>query len=696
MRSRWGDSESREFVERHADVPEELALRVYSSRLIGAEPDLVLHGGGNTSVKSRARDLYGREVDVLHIKGSGWDLASIEPAGLPAVRLDDLARLRALDSLSDAMMVAEQRRALLDPAAPNPSVEALLHAFLPHRFIDHSHADAILALTDQPDGEARVRTLFGARVAWVPYVMPGFTLAKRAAEIYEKEPDVEGLVLEKHGLFTFSDDARTSYERHVALVDEAERHIAAQLEGRRPLDARPVVAMREPAEVAPLVRGALAAATGDPQRPLRRWVLEHRSSDEILHFAASELGPHLAAAAPITPDHVIRTKGPYLLIERPPYGDLATLGEQLRSEVEAYRERYREYFERNVAAKGITRTMLDPEPRIVVLPGVGLFAAGQTRKAARIAADIAEHTVKTQIWASAIGQYDALSEPDLFDMEYWSLEQAKLGRAAPAALAGQVALVTGGAGAIGEGVAQVLLEAGAQVVLLDVNREGLRAAKDRLDSESCEICECDVSDEIDIARGLVFAKEQFGGVDLVVANAGIARTGRLEDLELDEFQQALDVNLSGTFLTLREGLRHMKLQGTGGNIVILSSKNVFAPGAEFGAYSASKAGGHQLGRIAALEGAEAGVRVNMINADAVFGDAHNPSGLWQEVGPARARARGLELSELPEFYRQRNLLKARITPRHVGNAVLFFATEQTPTTGAALPVDGGVPDAFPR
>ena len=695
MESRWSDADAGEFRARYAACGEALALRLYTSRLIGADPELVLHGGGNTSVKSQAQDLFGRAIDVIHVKGSGWDLASIEPAGLPALRLEPLVALRALDALSDELMVAEQRRALLDANAPNPSIETLLHAFLPARFVDHSHADAILALTNQPDGAQRVRALFGERVAWVPYVMPGFALAKRAAEIFEKNPAVEGLVLEKHGLFTFGDDARTSYERHVELVGIARALIASKTEDRRPLDARPVVAMREWFEVAPVVRGALAVASGDPDRPWRRVVLEHRSSDEILHFAAAEQGPELAAAAPITPDHVIRTKGPYLFVERPPYGSLEAFRAKLREEIESYRGRYTQYFQRCVAAKGVTRTMLDPTPRVLVLPGIGLVAAGETRAAARIAADIAEHTVRAKIWASALGQYEGLPEGDLFDVEYWSLEQAKLGKSAVPPLAGQVALVTGGAGAIGEGVARELANAGAQLLLVDVDEERLEATRARVGA-GCEAFRADVADEGDVRDAFRHAAALFGGVDLVVVNAGIARAGALADLDLADFEAACDVNLKGAFITLREALFHLRLQGTGGNVVVVSTKNVFAPGAEFGAYSASKAGAHQLARVAALEGAAFGVRVNLVNADAVFGGPENPSGLWREVGPARAAARGLAPEELEAFYRDRNLLKSRVTAAHVGRAVLFFARQETPTTGAVLPVDGGLPEAFPR
>lgn len=696
MEGLWSDDEARAFRERFSDAGEGLALRLYTSRLLGSDPELVLHGGGNTSLKSTARDVYGDEIDVLYVKRSGADLASIDPSGLPPLRLEPLRRLRELDALDDLAMVGELQRALLDPGAGSPSVETLLHAFLPQRYIDHSHADAILALTNQPDGEARIAAVLGERVGWVPYTMPGFGLAKLAAEVLDKNPEVEGLVLEKHGLFTFGDDARTSYERHIELVALAKRAILEQIGDRRPLDARPVVAARELHEVAPLVRGALAEATGDADRPQRRWVLEHRSNDMILHFAASELGPFLAAAPPITPDHVIRTKGPWLFVERPPYGDLPALAERLRADVESYRAAYREYFRRNTEAKGVERTPLDPTPRVVVLPGLGLFAVGDSRRAARIAADIAEHTVTTKIWAASIGHYDGIDEGDLFDMEYWSLEQAKLGKAARAPLAGQVALITGGGGAIGEGVARRLVAAGAHVVLVDIDAERLAAVASRIDADVCETFQADVSDEVDVAEAFQRAIERFGGIDLVVPNAGIARAGALAELELEDFEQAAAVNLRGTFLTLREALAHMKLQGTGGNVVLVSTKNVFAPGAEFGAYSATKAGAHQLARVAALEGAGDGIRVNMITADAVFGTDENPSGLWREVGPARAQARGLEPAELPEYYRERNLLKLCVTPDHVGNAVVFFATQQTPTTGATLPVDGGLPDASPR
>jgi NAD(P)-dependent dehydrogenase (short-subunit alcohol dehydrogenase family) len=429
-------------------------------------------------------------------------------------------------------------------------------------------------------------------------------------------------------------------------------------------------------------------------------VLEHRSSDQILHFAAAEQAPMLAASPPITPDHVIRTKGPYLFVERPPYGNLDALATRLREEIDAYRTAYAQYFERNVAAKRVTRTMLDPTPRVLVLPGIGLVAAGESRKAARIAADIAEHTVRTKIWASSIGQYEGLSEGDLFDMEYWSLEQAKLGKAAEKPLARQVALVTGAAGAIGVGIGLELARAGAHVVLTDVDEKGLEKARERIakvaGSLGCVACRMDVTDEVSVAAGFALACRTFGGVDIVVPNAGIAHVSPLADTEARAFERVIDVNLGGYFLTMREAARVFRAQGTGGNIVINASKNVFGPGADFGAYSASKAAGHQLGKVAAIELAPLGVRVNMINADAVFSEGETPSGLWQEIGPDRARSKGIAPDQLEAHYRERNLLHAEITGAHVGRAVVFFASNATPTTGATLPVDGGVAAAFPR
>src|SRR6266404_1734755 len=705
MESHWSDREAAELVARLAPRwGEDLALRVYTSRLIGRDPDLVLHGGGNTSLKGTVTTLVGERVEALFVKGSGWDLAAIEPPGLPAVDLVHLRKLRALHELSDEEMVNQLRTHLFDAGAPNPSVETLLHAFLPHRFIDHTHADVALVVTNQPrEAAAMVREAFGPRWAIVPYVMPGFALAKLAAEVYERDPSAEGLVLMNHGLFTFADDARTAYERMIAGVDRAERFVHARA-CTRPSPgrgARPEVPPAEAAaRLAPVLRGALAEATGDADRPWRRMILEHRASEETLDILAGPDAARIADANPLTPDHVIRTKGPALLLPGDlPLDDAKALRERLDAVVATYRAAYDAYFEANRQRARTRVTKLDSFPRVVHVPGVGIVAAGRTKQEARIAADIAEHTLRAKALAGAIGRYAALGDADLFDMEYWSLEQAKLGAAKEAALAGQVALVTGAAGALGFAICQKLIDAGAHVVAADLGGERLDAAVGELDPRRRGLAAgvvMDVTDERSVAAGCAEACRLYGGVDILVLNAGVAHVSPIEATDAAVFRRVVDVNLNGYFLVLREAAVLFRRQGTGGNVIVNSSKNVFAPGADFGAYSASKAGAHQLGKVAALELAAAGVRVNMVNADAVFGDAKRPSGLWQEVGPARARSRGLDPGELQDYYRQRNLLKAAVTAEHVGNAVVFFASNLTPTTGATLPVDGGVPDAFPR
>jgi NAD(P)-dependent dehydrogenase (short-subunit alcohol dehydrogenase family) len=429
-------------------------------------------------------------------------------------------------------------------------------------------------------------------------------------------------------------------------------------------------------------------------------ILEHRASPDLLSLLASPQCASLAARGPLTPDHVIRTKGQHLYLAQPALHDPDALRAQLTEAIAAYRARYDAYFAEQVRTKGVARSKLDPDPRVILLPAVGIICAGKTRKDAAIAADIAEHTLRIKAAAEAIGKYEPLDESDLFDMEYWSLEQAKLGKETEKPLSRQVALVTGAAGAIGVATSLELARAGAHVVLTDIDEQALERARATTaqiaGGSACTAVHMDVTDETSVAAAFEHACRTFGGVDIAVANAGIAQVSSVAEMEASQFRKVLDVNLGGYFLTLRAAARVMRKQGTGGNIVINASKNVFAPGADFGAYSASKAGGHQLGKVAAIELAPLGIRVNMINADAIFAEGDTPSGLWREIGPDRARSRGIAPEKLQDFYRERNLLRAEITGAHVGRAVVFFASNQTPTTGATLPVDGGIAAAFPR
>lgn len=699
MHSRWSDDEARDYCQRLAAHGEALALRVYTSHLLGREPELVLHGGGNTSVKTTALDLLGRSVDVLCVKGSGSDLSQVEPAGLPAVRLAPLRELQQLDRLSDAAMVDALRGALLSSRSPNPSVEALLHAFLPHAFVDHTHANAILALTDQPDPAAHVRAALGDDVLVLPWIMPGFPLAKAVAAAHAERPGVRGIVLAKHGLFTFGATARESYERTIELVDKAERYLRRQLGGTPAMllgDPAPLPAGERRAflqQVLPIVRGALAHSVDTPLGAMwQRVVADARCGDLVASFSAHPMARELCHSNPITPDHVIRTKGPYLFLPRL----VAVDGDACRREVQNYVATYQNYYER--CARQRSGRMLRPLPNVVVLEGVGVVAFASSRKAARIAADIAEPTLRVKAEAHALGRFVPLTDDELAEMEYWPLELDKLGSVVEPPLAGQVALVTGAAGAIGSGVVASLLAAGACVYATDVDQARLAVAMARCNAAPGQLATGvhDITDAAQVAAMFDDCAGTFGGVDVVVPNAGIAHVSRLDRMDAERFAKVMAVNTTGTLHVLKEAARVLRAQRTGGSVVVQASKNTFAPGAGFGAYSASKAAALQLARIAALEFAEFSVRVNVINADAVFGDEQVKSQLWETVGPDRMAARGLDADGLRAFYQKRSLLQVPVLPRHVGEAVVWFASQRTPTTGAVLPVDGGLPEAFPR
>ena len=693
MENKYNEKEAAAYIERYPEQPPELALRVYTSRLIGREEDLVLHGGGNTSVKCQVEDILGEARPVIFVKGSGWDLGEIEPEGHPGLELAWLRKLRALDSLSDEEMVNQFRTHLLDSSSPNPSIETLVHTFLPHTFIDHTHADAIVTLTNIDNCQQIIQEALGPKVGILPFIMPGFPLALAVIDLYEKNPDMECLILRNHGIFTFGDDARTSYERMIHYVSLAEEYIDRANSKYQPLFVSPKEQV-DPAGLMPLLRGQYGS-----QGPDIFFQLHLRQNEEVLAALAREDARQLFSSGVLTPDHVIRTKNYPLFL------DLAGVGEDdlpgfIADEFKTYGQRYGQYFADQVAARNLELVKLDPLPRVILVPGLGVITAGGSPGAASAVADIAEHTIRTKVRGLAIAPYAELRESFIFDMEYWSLEQAKLGGRPAKALAGRVALVTGGGGAIACGIGRQLLAAGARVFLTDIDETRLDQVRQQLVDEFNEdmvsSLVMDVCDPDSVRLGLDSLVVQAGGLDILVPNAGVAHVARLEDLADESMRKVIDVNLMGVFQVIKAAIPIFRAQGFGGQIIINSSKNVFAPGAAFGAYSASKAGAHQLGKVAAMELAEIDVRVNMINPDAIFNDQDVSSGLWDVIGPDRMKSRNLDPAGLKEYYRQRNLLKAEVLADHVGHGVVFFASGLTPTTGATLPVDGGVAAAFPR
>jgi len=684
MQSLWSDADAERMVERYAQqgVGRDLALRVYTSRLLGGEPKLVLHGGGNTSVKTVAKDLLDEEAEVLCVKGSGWDMAAIEPAGLPAVRLAPLRKLRQRASLDDEEMVRVQRANLIDPGAPNPSVETLLHAFLPHKYVDHTHSTAVLSLTDQPDAAERCADLYGKRLGLVPYIMPGFQLAKKAAEIFEHDPAVDGLVLLKHGIFTFGETAREAYERMIAAVSRAEERLAL---GRKTVLAavRLPAAVARAAEVAPILRGACAIADPSGSGAFKRFILEFRSNPAVLDYVDGAELRRYSQAGVATPDHTIRTKNYPLIVPAPEPDKLDAFKTAVREAVDRFTAEYHAYFARHNARQKVPKRELDPMPRVILVPGLGLFGLGGSARDARIAADIAQSTVETVTDAEAVGRFESISEADLFDIEYWSLEQAKLGEAAEKPLAGQIAVVTGGAGTIGFATARALSGAGAETAVLDI--QGAPAAAQKLGGAALGI-ECDVTDAGAVRRAFDHIAEHFGGVDIVVSNSGAAWQGRIGEVADSALRQSFELNFFAHQTVARSAVRIMLAQGTGGCLLFNVSRQAVAQGPNAGPYGLPKAATLFLMKQYALEYAIDGIRANAVNADGIRSGIMTP-----EYIKSRAAAYGLTEAQ----YMGRNLLGREVTADDVAQAFLGLALARS-TTGSFATVDGGNLAAAPR
>ena len=685
MKSLWNDEEA-------AGFKGDLAQRVYTSRLLGRDKSLVLHGGGNTSVKIQTRNLVGDEEEILYVKGSGWDLEFIEEAGLSPVRMAHLLKLARLETLSDPQMVNELVTQMTRASAPAPSVETILHALLPHKYVDHTHSDAVLSVTDTADGAERIADIYGGAVVVIPYVMPGFDLARLCAELFPKHagPDTIGMVLLKHGIFSLGATARESYERMIRLVDQAERYLDRKGAWHLPAETRPAgapslstVALRTPAVSAPVVSPPSASApsfTGAHVREfanLRRTISHAAGAPMILQsrtdapsaaraaaFAARADVGVIAQQGPATPDHAIRTK-------RTP---------MVGRDVTGFVREYQTYFAAHAPYAKESKTILDAAPRAVLDPAFGLCTAGRSVKDAAIVADLYLHTMDVIERATLLGGYVALPPRDIFDVEYWDLEQAKLRKAGkPPQFTGEVALVTGAASGIGKACVEALLARGAAVIALDLDA--------RIDSNFKRAdylgLRCDVTSNDALTRALAAGVQAFGGLDMLVLNAGIFPASKpIAQLDSAAWRKVMDVNLDANLMLMRECHPLLKLAPNGGRVVVIGSKNVPAPGPGAAAYSASKAALTQLMRVAALEWGVDNIRINTLHPNAVF-----DTGIWsEEVLAARAAQYGLSVDQ----YRKNNVLKIEVTSRDVAELAaemcgLLFAK----TTGAQLPVDGG-------
>jgi rhamnose utilization protein RhaD (predicted bifunctional aldolase and dehydrogenase)/NAD(P)-dependent dehydrogenase (short-subunit alcohol dehydrogenase family) len=676
MKSAWVERDAEAAVARYAHLPRDVALRVYTTRLLGADPKLVLHGGGNTSVKTRITDLNGDDVDVLCVKGSGWDMATIEPAGLPAVRLAPLRKLKDRDALSDADMVRVQRANLIDPSSPNPSVETLLHAFLPHKFVDHTHSTAVLSLTDQPEGDALCQEVYGARMGYVPYIMPGFALAKAAAETFARDTKVEGLILHRHGIFTFGADAREAYERMIEHVTRAEERLKR---GRKAVFATAQLPQRAGglAEVAPIVRGACSLKDDKVEGAWKRFILDFRGTAAVLNFVNGAEVARYSQAGVVTPDHTIRTKNWPLVVPAPDAAKLADFKAGALAAVEQFIAKYRAYFDANNARVGGIKKPLDPMPRVVLVPGLGLFGLGRSRKDARVAADLAEAAIETITDAEATGRYQALDDANLFDMEYWSLEQAKLGAAAERPLAGQIVAVTGAGSGIGAATAKAFAAAGAEVALLDLNPA---AAQEKAKAIGGVAVACDVTDAASVAAAFEKVVESFGGLDILVSNAGATPPqGKIGAIDEAVIRQSFELNFYGHQRAAQAAVRIMLQQGTGGCLLFNVSKQAINPGPDFGPYGLPKAATLFLSRQYALDYGAQGIRSNAVNADRIRSGIVTDDFIRQ-----RAQARGVSEKD----YMSGNLLHREVTAEDVAQAFVAQALALK-TTADVTTVDGG-------
>jgi rhamnose utilization protein RhaD (predicted bifunctional aldolase and dehydrogenase)/NAD(P)-dependent dehydrogenase (short-subunit alcohol dehydrogenase family) len=652
MNSLWSEEEASAFAG-------ELSLRVYSSRLLGRDKSLVLHGGGNTSVKIVEKNAFGEDEELLYVKGSGWDLEKIEVAGFSPVRLDYLRRLVQLPSLPDLQMVNELVTHMTSATAPVPSVEAILHANLPYKFVDHTHADAVLAATNTLEGEARIREIYGDKVVVIPYVMPGFDLARLCAERFSAEAGLNtiGMVLLNHGIFSFGSTAHESYERMIYLVDLAENYLNSRGAWHKvPPEPKAGISVGR-AGLAQL-RKQISSVAGAPV------IMARHAGKKYMAFAQRDDLGTISQQGPATPDHVIRTKR------------LPMLGQ----DVNAYVAAYQCYFLEHEAKSKERKTILDPAPRIILDPDLGMCTIGRTAKDAAIVAELFDHTIDVILCGTALGGYRALSPKDIFDVEYWDLEQAKLRKGGkPPVFTGEVALVTGAASGIGKACVEALLARGAAVVGADLNPDIVTLYK-RPDFLGIQ---CDLTSEEAVGQLLERATVMFGGLDMLILNAGIFPGGcSIDSLKTEEWQRVMRVNLDVNMVLMRECHALLKLAPSGGRVVVIGSKNVPAPGPGAAAYSASKAGLNQLARVAALEWGGDGIRINSLHPNAVF-----DTGIWtEEVLVSRAAHYGLTV----EQYKKNNVLRTEVTSRDVAElAAEMCGPLFAKTTAAQVPVDGG-------
>ncbi len=671
----------------------------YRSNLLGADRTLANQGGGNTSAKGIVVDHVGRGTRVLWVKGSGTDLASITPAGFAVLRLDEILPLRQREEMDDAAMVDFLCRCALDPDQPRPSIETLLHAFIAAPHVDHTHPDAIIALTSSPNGRKLADETFGVEAVWLDYQRPGFDMSRRIAELLDANPSASAVLLEKHGLVTWGESGEESYRRTIEFVSRAASAIEKAGAGRFGLGG-PKVAECGEDEALFLLQASLPALRGALLADAEGVVLEIDRSPEAAAFASSARGPDVSQVGAPCPDHLINTKHKPLVAEFDPSSQGASeLTDALRNGVAAYADWYRKYYERNVSEESRPFPIDPSGPRVVLIPGVGIVTSGSDATRARTARDLYHRAIAVQDAAEAIGGFRSLTEAEAFAIEYWPLERYKLAQAPPPGeLAGRIAVITGGASGIGRASARLLAQRGAHVVVADLNLEGAEAVAEEIvgacRTRRAVAVHVDVTEEAAVEEMVRRTVLAYGGLDIVVASAGLATSAPITETTLEDWELNYAVLARGYFLTAREAFRVLLQQERGGSVVFVASKNALVAGANAAAYSSAKAASLHLARCLAEEGGPHGIRVNTVNPDAVIAGSSIWSSDWKAE---RATTYGVDEDDLPAFYRDRTRLGVNVYPEDVAEAIAFFAGPRSAkSTGNIINVDGGVPAAYPR
>ncbi|MFC5701132.1 bifunctional aldolase/short-chain dehydrogenase [Cohnella faecalis] len=668
---------------------------VYRSNLIGTDRRVCNWGGGNTSSKTTVTDFRGREVEVMYVKGSGSDLATMKAGNFTGLRMDDIRPLFEKDDMSDEDMVAYLANCMIDAKHPRASIETLLHAFLPFKHVDHTHPDSIISLCCADNGKAVAKEIFGDRFVWVPYIRPGFKLSKMIAEGVLANPKAELVLMEKHGLVTWGETSEAAYAQTVKIISEAEAYIEARVQPDKlfggvkhaalPQEARRSVA----AQVMPAIRGAVSDA--------KKMILSFDDQEDVLAFVGGQDASVLSQVGAACPDHLVHTKVVPLYIDwTPSTDDVEGLKAKLKEGIASYKEQYKAYFERN---KNEGDVMFEAAPRVILIPGVGMINTGKSWSNSQVSGALYHRAIAVMRGSTALGQFVSLSENESYNVEYWPLELYKLSLApAEAEFSRKIAFITGGAGGIGSETARRLVSEGAHVVLADLNLEGAQKVADEVNAKYGEnraiAVKMDVTNEDMVQAAYAETALAYGGVDIIVNNAGLATSSPFDETSLKEWNLNMSVLGTGYFLVAREAFKLMKQQAIGGNMVFIGSKNSVYAGKNASAYSAAKALEAHLARCIAAEGGEFGIRVNTVLPDAILQGSAIWNSNWRNE---RAAAYGIEPDQLEEYYRKRTTLLVNIFPRDIAEGIAFFASSKADkTTGCMLTVDGGVPAAFTR